>query len=76
MPLKWTHCVARLGVAVYLVVYLGAFGHGYRNALAGEVERMGLQIMLAKVGLSHRREHRPHELSGGEMQRTLSPARW
>src|SRR5262249_9477846 len=26
--------------------------------------------LLAKVGLSHRREHRPHELSGGEMQRT------
>ncbi len=25
--------------------------------------------LLAKVGLSHRRNHRPHELSGGEMQR-------
>ena len=26
--------------------------------------------LLAKVGLTHRRDHRPHELSGGEMQRT------
>jgi putative ABC transport system ATP-binding protein len=25
--------------------------------------------LLAKVGLTHRRDHRPHELSGGEMQR-------
>lgn len=26
--------------------------------------------LLEKVGLAHRRNHRPHELSGGEMQRT------
>lgn len=26
--------------------------------------------LLTKVGLDHRRDHRPHELSGGEMQRT------
>jgi putative ABC transport system ATP-binding protein len=25
--------------------------------------------LLEKVGLAHRREHRPHQLSGGEMQR-------
>src|SRR5438046_1990415 len=25
--------------------------------------------LLDKVGLTHRRDHRPHELSGGEMQR-------
>lgn len=25
--------------------------------------------LLGKVGLSHRRDHRPHQLSGGEMQR-------
>jgi putative ABC transport system ATP-binding protein len=28
-----------------------------------------LDELLEKVGLSHRRSHRPHELSGGEMQR-------
>jgi putative ABC transport system ATP-binding protein len=27
------------------------------------------QELLEKVGLAHRRDHRPHELSGGEMQR-------
>ncbi len=27
------------------------------------------QELLEKVGLTHRRNHRPHELSGGEMQR-------
>jgi putative ABC transport system ATP-binding protein len=28
-----------------------------------------LNQLLAKVNLTHRRDHRPHELSGGEMQR-------
>jgi putative ABC transport system ATP-binding protein len=28
-----------------------------------------LDELLAKVGLTHRRSHRPHQLSGGEMQR-------
>jgi len=39
----------------------GSFG---RNVAAGFVE-----TLLEKVGLTHRRDHRPHELSGGEMQR-------
>ena len=29
-----------------------------------------IDTLLERVGLSHRRDHRPHELSGGEMQRT------
>ena len=28
-----------------------------------------IEELLARVGLTHRRTHRPHELSGGEMQR-------
>jgi putative ABC transport system ATP-binding protein len=28
-----------------------------------------VNVLLEKVGLSHRRHHRPHQLSGGEMQR-------
>lgn len=36
-----------------------------RRAAAGRVTEL-----LAAVGLEHRRHHRPHELSGGEMQRT------
>lgn len=35
------------------------------RSAAGKTEEL-----LAKVGLEHRRDHRPHELSGGEMQRT------
>src|SRR6185503_6880408 len=37
---------------------------------AGHNRDQRVTDLLAKVGLSHRREHRPHELSGGEMQRT------
>lgn len=29
-----------------------------------------VESLLAEVGLKHRRRHKPHELSGGEMQRT------
>lgn len=29
----------------------------------------GVEALLRRVGLEHRRTHRPHELSGGEMQR-------
>jgi ABC-type lipoprotein export system ATPase subunit len=36
---------------------------------AGRAEPQRLEQLLNKVGLSHRRAHRPHELSGGEMQR-------
>ena len=35
-----------------------------RRSAAGKTEEL-----LTKVGLEHRRDHRPHELSGGEMQR-------
>ncbi|MBU6402227.1 MAG: ABC transporter ATP-binding protein [Verrucomicrobia bacterium] len=36
---------------------------------AGRRVRQRVDDLLAKVGLTHRRHHRPHELSGGEMQR-------
>lgn len=36
---------------------------------AGKAEDARLDELLERVGLSHRRRHRPHELSGGEMQR-------
>ena len=34
------------------------------------VEKVELEDLLKRVGLSHRLKHRPRELSGGEMQRT------
>jgi putative ABC transport system ATP-binding protein len=36
---------------------------------AGKPDARRLDELLGKVGLAHRRDHRPHELSGGEMQR-------
>ncbi len=36
---------------------------------AGRPTRKRVQELLDRVGLQHRREHRPAELSGGEMQR-------
>jgi putative ABC transport system ATP-binding protein len=41
--------------------------------LAGTSERVARErarMLLEEVGMTHRAEHRPHELSGGEMQRT------
>ena len=36
---------------------------------AGKPDAPRLDELLEKVGLRHRRDHRPRELSGGEMQR-------
>jgi putative ABC transport system ATP-binding protein len=36
---------------------------------AGKSDAGRLDELLAKVGLAPRRDHHPHELSGGEMQR-------
>jgi putative ABC transport system ATP-binding protein len=36
---------------------------------AGRNRSVRVSELLERVGLSHRRTHRPHELSGGEMQR-------
>ena len=36
---------------------------------AGRTAPARVSELLARVGLTHRRDHRPHELSGGEMQR-------
>jgi putative ABC transport system ATP-binding protein len=37
--------------------------------LAGRRVHRRSEELLDRVGISHRRDHRPHELSGGEMQR-------
>lgn len=37
--------------------------------LSGGVAGEAVSTLLERVGLSHRRHHRPHQLSGGEMQR-------
>jgi putative ABC transport system ATP-binding protein len=37
---------------------------------AGRRDSRRVDVLLERVGLTSRRDHRPHELSGGEMQRT------
>lgn len=52
-------------VLVPLMIRHGMWSYlGQRSKLRQEAERL-----LDRVGLSHRRKHRPGELSGGEMQR-------
>ena len=67
----WRNAFALFGlaVAVCLVVCLGAFGHGYRKALAGEVERMGLQIMLVPLGCPY--DAAARVLKGNSLENTL-----
>jgi len=42
---------------------------GLPGLFAGRVRPVRVQELLAQVGLTARRDHRPHELSGGELQR-------
>jgi putative ABC transport system ATP-binding protein len=35
----------------------------------GQVDRDWLETLIASMGLAHRRDHRPTEMSGGEQQR-------
>ena len=39
------------------------------RALGKPMEGPSVATLLERVGLSHRKHHRPHQLSGGEMQR-------
>jgi len=67
----WRNAFALFGlaVAVCLVACLSAFGHGYRKALAGEVERMGLQIMLVPLGCPY--DAAARVLKGNSLENTL-----
>jgi len=47
-----------------------AFALFVTNARRGEIKKTVLHV-LADVGLSHKRNHMPHELSGGEQQRVV-----
>ena len=56
-------CIALIGVPIMIAE--GIFSYWRRKR--EYVERA--KQLLEMVGLSHRLEHRPRELSGGEMQR-------
>jgi cell division transport system ATP-binding protein len=47
-----------------------AFALFVTNARRSEIKKTVLHV-LADVGLSHKRNHMPHELSGGEQQRVV-----
>jgi putative ABC transport system permease protein len=49
-PLRNGLTLAGLAIAVAVLVCLSAFGDGYRRALGGELDRMGLQMMLVPLG--------------------------
>ena len=42
---------------------------GLAHATAGEARRRGRRELLDRFGLGHRLQHKPRQLSGGEMQR-------
>ena len=49
-PIRSTLTAAGLAVAVAVLGCLSAFGDGYRRALGGELDRMGMQLMLVPLG--------------------------
>jgi putative ABC transport system permease protein len=49
-PLRNGLALAGLGMAVAVLAWLSAFGAGYRRALASELDRTGLQLMVVPLG--------------------------
>src|SRR6267143_1272719 len=68
-PWRNALAVSGLAVAVGLVVCLSAFGHGYRRALAGELDRMGLQLMLVPLGCPY--DAAARVLKGNSLENSL-----
>src|ERR1700712_3565921 len=49
-PLRSLLTAAGLAVAVAVLGCLSAFGEGYQRSLHGELDRMGMQMMLVPLG--------------------------
>jgi putative ABC transport system permease protein len=71
-PLRTALTLFGLGVSVGALVCLLSFGEGYRNGLRGELDRMGIQMMLVPLGCPY--DSAARVLKGRSLDVTLPAA--
>src|SRR5947208_2062598 len=68
-PLRTVLTLSGLAIGVAVLVCLYSFGHGYQQALVGELNRMGMQLMLVPLGCPY--DAAARVLKGNELENSL-----
>src|SRR2546422_1061957 len=68
-PLRSALTLAGLSIGVAVLACLYSFGNGYKRALASELDRMGVQLMLVPLGCPY--DAAARVLKGKELDNSL-----